>query len=153
MDQSAGSRSESDDISVSGAGEPPAAKKVKQCGPTSAELKPGDVNGTFHPSGPKFLNVWLWKHYKLSPRANCDKWALCALCQKWIPRSDGSTTRMKKHLIDVYNMYVGGFMHLMHAFVAHPCMRNDGCMRFLCYSEEPAKQTDSKGVASAQGRG
>ena len=26
-------------------------------------------------------------------------------------------------------------------------------MRFLCYSEEPAKQTDSKGVASAQGRG
>ena len=38
-------------------------------------------------------------------------------------------------------------MHLMHAFVAHPCMR------FLCYSEEPAKQTDSKGVASAQGRG
>ena len=26
-------------------------------------------------------------------------------------------------------------------------------MRFLCYSEEPAKQIDSKGVASAQGRG
>ena len=71
--------------------------------------------------------------YKLSPRANCDKWTLCALCQKggetvWIPRSDGSTTRMKKHLIDVHNMYVGGFMHLMHAFVAHPCMRNDGCI-------------------------
>ena len=42
-----------DDISVSGAGEPPAAKKMKQCGPTSAELKP-DVKGTFHPSGPKF---------------------------------------------------------------------------------------------------
>ena len=41
------------------------------------------------------------------------------LCQKggetvWIPRSDGSTTRMKNHLIDVHNMYVGGFMHLMH---------------------------------------
>ena len=82
MEQSAGPRSESDDISVSGAGEPPAAKKVKQCGPTSAVLKPADVKGTFHPSGPKFLNVWLWKHYKLSPRANCDKWALCALCQK-----------------------------------------------------------------------
>ena len=66
--------------SVSGARErPPAAKKMKQCGPTSVELKP-DVKGTFHPSGPKFLNVWLWKHYKLSPRANCDKWALCALC-------------------------------------------------------------------------
>ena len=101
MEQSAGSRSESDDISVSGAGEPPAAKKVKQCGPTSAELKPADGKGTFHPSVPKFLNVWLWKHYKLSTRANCDKWALCALCQKggetvWIPRSDGSTTRMKK---------------------------------------------------------
>ena len=80
MEQSAGSRSESDDISVSGAGErPPAAKKMKQCGPTSVELKP-DVKSTFHPSGPKFLNVWLWKHYKLSPRANCDKWALCALC-------------------------------------------------------------------------
>ena len=68
--------------------------------PTSAELKPADVKGTFQLSGPKFL----WKHYnrlyKLSPRAN---WALCALCQKggetvWIPRSDGSTTRMKKHL-------------------------------------------------------
>ena len=133
MDQFAGSRSESDDISVSGAGEPPAAKKVKQCGPTSAEQKPADVKGTFRPSGLKFLNVWLWKHYKLSPRANCDKWALCALCQKggetvWIPRSDGSTTRMKKHLIDAHNMYVGGFMHLMHAFVAHPCMRNDGCV-------------------------
>ena len=40
----------------------------------------------------------------------------------------------------------------MHAFVAHPCMRNDGCV-ILCYSEEPAKQTDSKCVASAQGRG
>ena len=46
MEQSAGSRSESDDVSVSGAGEPPAAKKMKQCGPTSAELKP-DVKGTF----------------------------------------------------------------------------------------------------------
>ena len=110
----AGSRSESDDISVNGAGEPPAAKKVKQCSPTSAELKPADVKGTFHPSGPKFLNVWLWKHYKLSPCANCDKWALCALCQKggetvWIPRSDGSTTRMKKHLIDVHNSQVPGY--------------------------------------------
>ena len=57
MEQYAGSRSESDNISVSGAGEPPAAKKVKQCGPTSAELKPADVKGTFHPSGPKLLNV------------------------------------------------------------------------------------------------
>ena len=116
MEQSAGSTSESDDISVSGAGEPPAAKKMKQCGPTSAELKPV-VKGTFHPSGPKFLNVWLWKHYKLSPRANCDKWALYALCQKggepvWIPHSDGSTTtRMKKHLIDVYNMYAYWRLH------------------------------------------
>ena len=27
------------------------------CGPTSAELKPADVKGAFHPSGPKFLNV------------------------------------------------------------------------------------------------
>ena len=79
MEQSAGSRSESDDISVSGAGEPPAAKKIKQCGPTSAELKP-DVKGTFHPSGPKFLNVWLWKHYKLTPRANC--MGLCVLYVK-----------------------------------------------------------------------
>ena len=61
--------------------------------------------------------------------------------------------RMKKHLIDVHNMYVGGFMHLMQAFVAHPCMRNDGCVFCVTCSEEPAKQTDSKGVASAQGRG
>ncbi|KAL5502127.1 hypothetical protein EMCRGX_G008851 [Ephydatia muelleri] len=44
MEQSAGSRSESDDISVSGAGKPSAAKEMKQCGPTSAELKP-DVKG------------------------------------------------------------------------------------------------------------
>ena len=35
----------------------------------------------------------------------------------------------------------------MHAFVAHPCMRNR--KRRMRYSEEPAKQTDSKGVASA----
>ena len=55
MEQPAGSSSESDDISVSGAGEPPAANKVKQCGPTSAEQKPADVKGTFHPSGPKFF--------------------------------------------------------------------------------------------------
>ena len=41
-----------------------AAKKVKQCGPTSAELKPADVKGTFHPSGPKFLNVWQWIYAK-----------------------------------------------------------------------------------------
>ena len=101
----------------------------------SAELKPADVKGTFHPSGPKFLNVWLWKHNKLSPRANCDKCMgfVCFMPKGrgetvWIPRSDGSTTRMKKHLIDVHNMYVGGFMHLMHAFAAHPCMCNDGCV-------------------------
>ena len=50
MEQSAGSSSESDDISVSGAGEPPAANKVKQCGPTSAEQRPADVKGTFHAS-------------------------------------------------------------------------------------------------------
>jgi len=100
MEQSAGSRSqpESDDIyisAVSSVAEEPPAKKVrvvKQCGPTSA-----DVKDTFQPSGSKFLNVWLWKHYKLSPRANCDKWALCALCQKggetvWIPRSDEKTS-------------------------------------------------------------
>ena len=69
-------------ISVSGAGEPPAAKKVKQCGPTSAELKPADVKGTFHPSGPKFLNVWLWKHYKLSLLALTVTNGLCVLYAK-----------------------------------------------------------------------
>ena len=59
----------------------------------------------------------------------CVLYAKREVCETvWIPRSDGSTTRMKKHLIDVHNMYVGGFMHLMHAFVAHPCMRNDGCI-------------------------
>ena len=67
---------------VSGAGEPPAAKKVKQCGPTSAELKPADVKGTFHPSGLRFLNVWLWKHYKLSPRAITVTNGLCVLYAK-----------------------------------------------------------------------
>ena len=100
------------------------------------------VNGTFHPSGPKFLNVW--KHFKLSPGANCDKWALCAVCQKggetvWIPRSDGSTTRMKRHLIDVRNTYVV----FNFIYTAHP-------LRHLCSSEEPKQivSIDSKDAAS-----
>lgn len=44
----------SEDISASAG--VPASKKMKKC-PTS-EMKPctSAVNGTFHPSGPKFLN-------------------------------------------------------------------------------------------------
>ena len=38
----------------------------------------------------------------------------------------------------------------MHSWLIHACVKTDA---FLCYSEEPAKQTDSNGVASAQGRG
>ena len=69
---------------------------MKQCGPTGAELKP-DVKGTFHPSGPKCLNVnvWLWKHYSsLLALINCEKWALCHKGGEtiWIPRSDESVT-------------------------------------------------------------
>ena len=43
---------------------------MKKC--PNSEMKPyaSAVNGTFHPSGPKCLNVWLWKHFKLSPRSN-----------------------------------------------------------------------------------
>ena len=35
----------------------------------------------------------------------------------------------------------------MHSWLIHACVTTDA---LLCYSEEPAKQTDSKGVASAQ---
>ena len=38
----------------------------------------------------------------------------------------------------------------MHSWLIHACVTTDA---FLCDSEEPAKQTDSKGVASAQRRG
>ena len=55
---------------------------------------------------------------------------LCVLYAKREVKPFGFLAVMGLHLIDVHNMYVGGFMHLMHAFVAHPCMRNDGCV--LC---------------------
>ena len=40
------------------------------------------------------------KHYKLSPRSDCDKWGLCAVCQKsgditCISRVDGSQVNYK----------------------------------------------------------
>ena len=99
--------------------------KLNTASERGTEIRPvfgGDESTSLlrkNPSGKPSIrgnHVWLWKHYKLSPRANCDKWALCALCQKggetvWIPRSDGSTTRMKKHLIDVHNMYAGWRLH------------------------------------------
>ena len=94
--------------------EPPASKKSKSC----ETCKPQDsaAKGAVHPSGPKFTNAWLWKHYKLSPRSDCDKWGLCVVCQKageitWVPRVDGSTTRMKKHLLEAHNMYAPQSMH------------------------------------------
>ncbi|KAL5510791.1 hypothetical protein EMCRGX_G006393 [Ephydatia muelleri] len=51
--------------------EPPALKKRK----SGVLTKPNDsaAKGAIHPSGPKFINSWLWKHYKLSPRSDCDK--------------------------------------------------------------------------------
>ena len=154
MDQSAGSRSESDDISVRGAGEPPAAKKVKQCGPTSANW---NLLTLMVHSILLVLSFWTCgcgnTIYISSLLALTVTNGLCVLYAKREVKPFGFlavmgllSTRMKKHLIDVHNMYVGGFMHLMHAFMAHSCMPNDGCAR-------AAKQTDSKGVASAQGRG
>ena len=58
--------------------EPPALKK------RNVLTKPNDsaAKGAIHPSSSKFINSWLWKHYKLSPRSDCDKWGLCAVCQK-----------------------------------------------------------------------
>ena len=73
----------------------------------------GAAKGAIHPSGSKFINSWLWKHYKLSPHSDCDKCGLCVVCQKagdtctcitWVSRVDGSTTRMKKHLLEAHNM-------------------------------------------------
>ena len=39
----------------------------------------------------------------------------------------------------------------MHSWLIHACVTTDASI--LCYSEEPAKQTDYRGVISAQGRG
>ena len=85
--------------------EPPALKKK-----SSVLTKSNDsaAKGAIHPSGSKFINSRLWKHYKLSPRSDCDKWGLCVVCQKagditWVSRVDGSTTRMKKHLLEAHN--------------------------------------------------
>ena len=50
-------QSTSEDISASAG--VPASKKMKKC-PTSEMKCASAVNGTFHPSGPKFLNAWLW---------------------------------------------------------------------------------------------
>ena len=88
--------------------EPPALKKRK----SRVLTKPNDsaAKGAIHPSSPKFINSWLWKHYKLSPHSDCDKWGLCVVYQKagditWVSHVDGSTTRMKKHLLEAHNMY------------------------------------------------
>ena len=63
----------------------------------TAEVKPEDAVAkfAFHPTGPKFVNTWLWSHFKLSRRH--EKWALCAICEKaqrimWVPRVDSSTS-------------------------------------------------------------
>ena len=81
--------------------------------PSRVLTKPNDsaAKGAIHPSGPKFINSWLWKHYKLSPHSDCNKWGLCVVYQKagditWVSHVDGSTTRMKKHLLEAHNMYV-----------------------------------------------
>ncbi|KAL5486605.1 hypothetical protein EMCRGX_G019107 [Ephydatia muelleri] len=49
-----------------------------------------------HPSGPKFINSWLWKHYKLSPRSDCDKaWKAMTGCDSYV--KDGWVLAMKIH--------------------------------------------------------
>ena len=75
----------------------------------TAEVKPEDAVAkfAFHPTGPKFVNAWLWSHFKLSRRH--EQWALCAICEKtqrimWVPRVDGSTSKMKKHLVEEHKM-------------------------------------------------
>ena len=70
----------------------------------SAKLSPPDSysKNAFHPSGSKFHNAKLWKHYKLARSSELktfNNWALCALCEQnmkiiWISRADGSTTKM-----------------------------------------------------------
>ena len=80
------------------------SKKAK-----TLEDKPPDsaVKSAVHPTGAKFTNTWLWNHFKLSPRH--DRWALCSVCEKegaiaWIPRADGSTSKMKRHLIEEHDV-------------------------------------------------
>ena len=75
----------------------------------TTKVKPEDavVKFAFHPTGPKFVNKWLWSHFKLSRRH--EKWALCAICEKAerivrVPRVDGSTSKMKKHLVEEHKM-------------------------------------------------
>ena len=45
--------------------EPPALKKRK----SGVLTKPNDsaAKGAIHPSGSKFINSWLWKHYNCHP--------------------------------------------------------------------------------------
>ena len=67
-----------------------------------------------HPSGPKFLNVCYGSTISSLLALTVTNGLCVLLCQKggetvWIPRSDGSTTRMKKHLIDVHNSQVPGY--------------------------------------------
>lgn len=72
-------------------------------------VKPEDavVKFAFHLTGSKFVNTWLWSHFKLSHRH--EKWALCAICEKaqrimWVPCVDGSTSKMNKHLDEEHKM-------------------------------------------------
>lgn len=75
--------------------------------------KPPDscVKSAYHPSGSKFLNVKLWKHFKLARASQFNEWSLCTLCEQenritWISRVDGATSKMMKHLTDEHKLYV-----------------------------------------------
>ena len=47
---------------------------------TDMKTEDADAKFAFHPTGTKFVNTWLWNHFKLSRRH--EKWALCVLCEK-----------------------------------------------------------------------
>ena len=84
----------------------PVKKKLKLDKPPHSCVKTA-----YHPSGPKFLNTKLWKHFKLARAAQYNEWSLCALCEKekritWVSRVDGSTSKMMKHLTDEHKLYV-----------------------------------------------
>ena len=69
-----------------------------------------------------------------------------------VPRVDGSTTGMKKHLLEAHNMYAPQCMHdtytstcHMHAVILSFCNSQHHdyiriCMKSLC-SEEPAMKS------------
>ena len=88
----------------------PVSKKLKL-----DKLSDSCVKCAYHPSGSKFRNTKLWKHFKLARAAQFNEWSLCALCGQekritWISRVDGSTSKMMKHLTDEHNLYVKYFI-------------------------------------------